>query len=142
MHTTAGTISLSESVRAFLAAPRFATIGTIDADGRPRQAVIWYLLEGDELVVNSRVGRRWPTNLLRDPRISVAVIDEANGLNWVGLTGTAAPIPDQAQAQADIAAMARRYEEPTAADASVRAFEQQERISFRVRVDSIHDHRD
>jgi PPOX class probable F420-dependent enzyme len=142
MHTTASAITLPDSVRAFLAQPRFATIATSDADGRPRQAVIWYLLEGDELVVNSRVGRRWPTNLLRDHRISVAVIDAANGLDWVGLTGIAEPVTDQVQAQADIAAMARRYETPEAAESSIRAFEQQERISFRVRVDAIHDHRD
>ena len=141
MHTTASAISLPESVRAFLDAPRFATIGTIDPDGRPRQAVIWYLLDGDELVINSRVGRRWPSNLLRDGRISVAVIGE-NGLDWVGLTGVAEPVTDQAQAQADIATMARRYEDADAAATSIRAFEQQERISFRVRVASIHDHRD
>lgn len=142
MDSTASSTTLPESVRAFLAAPRFATIATVDADGQPRQAVIWYLLEGDELVINSRVGRRWPTNLLRDGRISVAVIDENNGLNWVGLTGSTIPVTDQAQAQADIAAMARRYEDPETAESSVRAFEQQERISFRVRVASIHDHRD
>jgi PPOX class probable F420-dependent enzyme len=141
MHTTASTISLPEPVRAFLDAPRFATIGTIDPDGQPRQAVIWYLVEGEELVINSRVGRRWPSNLLRDGRISVAVIGK-NGMDWVGLTGVAEPVTDQAQAQDDIATMARRYEDADAAATSIRAFEQQERISFRVRVASIHDHRD
>ncbi len=88
---------------------RYATIATIDPDGAPRQAVVWYTVDGDEIVINSAVGRRWPANLLRDPRISLAVIDAADGYRWVGLIGTVRAVTDQATAQADIAAMARRY---------------------------------
>jgi PPOX class probable F420-dependent enzyme len=135
-------IALSPRIREFIAAPHYASLATTEADGSPRQAVIWYLLDGDELVVNSRVGRRWPTNLLRDGRVYVAVFDEADPMHWVGLLGTAEPIRDQPQAQADIAAMARRYEDAEAAAESIRAFEQQERISFRIRVRAVHDHLD
>jgi PPOX class probable F420-dependent enzyme len=135
-------IALSPRIREFIAAPHYASLATTEADGSPRQAVIWYLLDGDELVVNSRVGRRWPTNLLRDGRVYVAVFDEADPMHWVGLLGTAEPISDQPQAQADIAAMARRYENAEAAAESIRAFEQQERISFRIRVRAVHDHLD
>jgi PPOX class probable F420-dependent enzyme len=135
-------IALSPRIREFIAAPHYASLATTEADGSPRQAVIWYLLDGDELVVNSRVGRRWPTNLLRDGRVYVAVFDEADPMHWVGLLGTAEPIRDQPQAQADIAAMARRYENAEAAAESIRAFEQQERISFRIRVRAVHDHLD
>ena len=46
----------------------FGTLATISADGTPLQAVIWYLVRGDTLVINSKAGRLWPTNLLRDPR--------------------------------------------------------------------------
>ena len=64
------------ATRTFLGRPGlYATIATIDADGSPRQAVIWYRVDGDEIVINSLVGRRWPANLLRDPRIAVAVHD-------------------------------------------------------------------
>jgi PPOX class probable F420-dependent enzyme len=136
------TIALSPRIREFIAAPHYASLATTEADGSPRQAVIWYLLDGDELVVNSRVGRRWPTNLLRDGRVYVAVFDEADPMHWVGLLGIAEPIRDQPQAQADIAAMARRYENAEAAAESIRAFEQQERISFRIRVRAVHDHLD
>jgi PPOX class probable F420-dependent enzyme len=136
------TIALDAHLREFVAAPHYATLATTDEDGSPRQAVIWYLHDGDELIVNSRVGRRWPTNLLRDPRVYIAVFDEADPMRWVGLLGTAEPIRDQPQAQADIAAMAHRYEDPETAAGSIRAFEQQERISFRIRVRAVHDHLD
>jgi PPOX class probable F420-dependent enzyme len=136
------TIALSPRIREFLAAPHYASLATTEADGAPRQAVIWYLLDGDELIVNSRVGRRWPTNLLRDERVYVAVFDQTDPMRWVGLLGVAEPVRDQPRAQADIAAMARRYEDPEEAAASIRSFEQQERISFRIRISAIHEHLD
>lgn len=140
---TSPAIALPEHVRTFLADVHFATVATTDPDGVPRQAVIWYLLDGDELIVNSRVGRRWPTNLLRDPRTSLAVMDETDGFRWVGLTGVAEPITDQPQAQADIAEMARRYkDDPDDVAGMIRRFRAMERISFRVRVTAVHDHLD
>lgn len=135
-------MALPDNVRTFLVGLHFATIATIDPDGQPRQAVIWYLLDGDELLINSRVGRRWPTNLLRDPRISVSVMDEADPLRWVGLNGTVEVAAEGDAAQLDIAEMARKYEDPTEAEQSIRAFQRMERITFRVRFDALHDHLD
>jgi PPOX class probable F420-dependent enzyme len=136
---------LSERVRTFLATNRFATIATTDPDGSPRQAVIWYRLDGDQIVLNSRVGRRWPSNLVRDQRISVAIGDGADGYRWVGMTGHVTVIDDQPTAQADIAEMARRYhaDDPEKAERLVRdRFERQPRVSFRVSIDAVHDHLD
>jgi PPOX class probable F420-dependent enzyme len=145
MPTSSTSTTLSERVRAFLDANRFATIATTDPDGSPRQAVIWYRLDGDEIVLNSLVGRRWPSNLVRDPRISVAVGDQADGYRWVGLTGRVTIVDDQPTAQADIAEMARRYhaDDPAKAERLIRdRFERQPRVSFRVSIDAVHDHLD
>ena len=134
-----------DPVRAFLDDIHFATIATLDPDGTPRQAVIWYTLDGDELVLNSAVGRRWPSNLLRDPRISISVTDHRDGYRWVGLTGRVTVVEDQATAQADIAGMARRYhaDDPAEAEALIRdRFERQTRISFRVPLDAVYSHLD
>lgn len=139
------TRALPEDVRAFLDAPRFATIATVDHDGAPRQAVVWYTLEGDEFIINSRVGRRWPTNLLHDSRVAFSVIDEQDGYRWVGLTGRVSVVDDPATAQADIAGMARRYhaDDPARAERLIhRQFERQDRISFRFRVESVVTHFD
>ncbi len=137
--------TISDDLRAFLDAPHFATIATLDPDGTPRQAVIWYTLDGDELILNSAIGRRWPANLLRDPRISIAVTDHRDGYRWIGFSGSVSVVREQATAQADIAAMARRYhaDEPDEAERLISdRFERQERISFRVPIAGVHDHRD
>ena len=143
--TTRSGATLSERIRTFLGANRFASLATVDPDGRPRQAVIWYRLDGDDIVVNSKAGRRWPSNLERDPRVSLAVSDQADGYRWVGLTGTATLIDDQPTAQADIAEMARRYhaDDPAKAERLVHnQFEKQRRVSFRIAIDAVHDHLD
>jgi len=138
-------VAPNDAIRAFLASGlHFATIATIDPDGAPRQAVIWYTLDGDELVINSAVGRRWPANLLRDPRISMAITDQ-DGYRWIGLTGVAEPVTDQPTAQSDIADMARHYhaDEPGEAERLIAdRFQRQERISFRVRAHAFHEHLD
>ena len=140
---TAGS-PLPDHLRTFFDTERYATISTVDPDGAPRQAVIWYTLDGDEFVINSRVGRRWPKNLLRDPRIAFSVVDVADGRRWAGVTATVRPITDPTTTQADIAGMARRYDadDPDGVAESIRGFESQDRISFRFRPDSVHDHLD
>ena len=120
----------------------FGTLATVSADGSPFQAVIWYLVRGDTLVVNSKVGRVWPTNLLRDPRVSLVIED---GYDWVGVRGRAEAVTDQPIAQADIAEMARRYKthDPEEAERMIHeVFEPQERISFIVRVERVTAHPD
>lgn len=139
-------MTLPDQIRAFLTTgtPIYAIVATTDPDGAPRQAVTWYRLDGDDLIINSLVGRRWPTNLLRDPRIAVAINESGSDERWVGITGIATPVTDQATAQADIAWMARHYAtDPAQAEQTIRTkFETQERISFRVSVAAIHDHLD
>ena len=130
----------------FLAAPRrFAILATLDPDGTPRQAVIWYRLDPDgRITVNSAEGRRWPANLRRDPRCSLAVVDGADGYAFVAVTGCVAEvIDDQDIAQADIAALARSYhaDEPEKAERLIAAhFRTQQRVSFRIEIIAAHDH--
>lgn len=122
--------ALPSDVLEFLRTPhRYAVLATIDPDGRPRQVLTWYRLVDDAIVLNSLVGRRWPTNLLRDPRITVTVSD---GHDWVSVDGLAEAVHEQATAQADIAAMAHAYDPPEKAATEIARFQTQQRISFRV----------
>jgi PPOX class probable F420-dependent enzyme len=130
-------VALSERGLRFLQAPgRYAVIATIGADGSPNQAVIWYRLDGTTIVLNSAQGRRWPTDLQRDPRVSITIAD---GYDWVSAAGTVEAIHDQAIAQADIAAMAVAYEDAGDAAKSIARFRTQHRISFRLHPARFHE---
>ena len=97
---------LSAEALAFLLAPRCAVIATHDGDGEIRQAVAWYALTNEGIVMNSLEGRRWPTNLRRDARLTMAVVD---GEEYVILRGMAVVLDDPVRGQADARALARRY---------------------------------
>jgi PPOX class probable F420-dependent enzyme len=127
----------------FLAARHFATIATLDEDGAPRQAVVWYRLEGDgRILLNSRLGRRWPANLLRDARVSIAVTDIADPHRWLGMTGVVEEVIDDVErARDDIVMLARRYSADGSVDPQSEAtFRSQTRVTFLVRVAGVHDH--
>lgn len=131
---------LSDRVRTFLQQPLYPSLATVGADGEPHQAVIWYRLDPDDrILVNSREKRRWPDELRRDARASLAVTDLADPFSWVGLQVVVETvIDDVATARDDIVALAVRYEEDD--EESVVRFRSQERISFRLRIVAVHDH--
>jgi PPOX class probable F420-dependent enzyme len=127
-------MQLSAQVRAFLEEPRFAVVATINPDGSPQQTVLWYQLQGDTLMMNTANGRIKVKNLQRDPRISFCIED---GYRYLTLTGTATLDFDQAVAQADIAALARRYHTPENAERMILSFQQQERVTIRMTVEAV-----
>src|SRR5579871_3556405 len=123
---------LTENGRRFLGFVRFGELATINRDGTPQQSVMWYLLRGDEIVMNTARGRLKERNLRRDPRLSLCVSD---GYSYVTITGRARLIDDPTIAQADIAALARRYENAEAAERAIRDFQTQDRVSIIVRIE-------
>jgi PPOX class probable F420-dependent enzyme len=131
---------LTPQVRAFLAdAVRYATIATLNPDGSPHSSIVWYLVRGDQIVVNSRAGRRWPSNLRRDPRISFAV---EQGEDAVTIDSLADEMHDPEAAQADIAEMAARYDTPEMARREVARFLTEQRVTFVLRPQRVHVHGD
>ncbi len=136
--------ALSEAVRAFLEHPYVVSVATIDPDGAPRQAVAWYRLEPDDrILVNSRSPRRWPANLVRDPRVSLAVVDPVAPDRWVGMTAVVDEVVDDVeQAREDIVQLAHRYRDGGPTPESEAMFRSQPRITFRLRVTAVHDHLD
>ena len=112
---------------------RFGTLSTINPDGSPHQAVVWYVVRADGgIMFNSRIGRRWPSNLLRDPRCSMTVEDR---YHWVSVRGEVEAIEDHEQACADICDLATRYhaDDPAERDRMIGVFRTQDRISFVLR---------
>ena len=138
-------LELPPNVQSFLDGrpPRHATIATVNRDGSPHQIVIWYRLVADEsgerLLVNSRVGRRWPSNLRRDGRANLAVYE---GEDAVTIECAVEESFEGDRARDDIADLARLYYEADAAESTIATFRTQERITFILRPTRVHVHGD
>ena len=130
--------NLDERVRAFLAERRFAVAATINPDGLPQQSVMWYDLRGDKIMMNTRVGRQKEKNLLRDPRLSFCVEDE---YHYVTITGTASLDYDPERSQADIHALATRYEGEEGGERMARnTFRKQKRVTIYLTIEKFDVH--
>jgi PPOX class probable F420-dependent enzyme len=131
-------VKLDDKVRKFLEEPRFASLATINADGSPQQTVMWYLLRGDEIMMNTARGRKKDRNMLRDRRVSICVED---GYRFVTIEGEVHLIEDQVIAQVDIWALAERYHGRARADKMARdQFGKQERITMIMSIQRVMSH--
>jgi len=81
-------------VRALLAKPNPAVIGTVRPDGQPVTVATWYLLDGDRILVNMDEDRRRLEHLRKDPRVSLTVLDEAGWYTHVSVVGRVVEMRD------------------------------------------------
>lgn len=124
---------LSPAVRAFLAEPRFCVFATIAPDGMPHLTVVWYELQGDEIMMNIGRKRAKFAYLRRDPRGSCCIED---GARYVTISGPCTlQWADQEAAQADIKRLATRYDGPERAEEEAESqFRHEERVTIRLRI--------
>lgn len=134
-------MAIPETARRFLQrSGLYATVASLNPNGAPHQAVTWYLLTDEGLLLNSAEDRQWPRNLRRDLRASIAVED---GEQSVTMRGRVEVIDDEEQAQRDIAALARRYRADDSQQVEwliTNVFQKQRRVSFLLRPEHVHVH--
>ncbi len=82
------------SVRELLEKPNYAVVSTLNNDGSILSTVVWIGAEDGAIAVNSAVGRVWPTNLNRDPRVTVLVQEAGNPYDYVEIRGKAKAATD------------------------------------------------
>jgi PPOX class probable F420-dependent enzyme len=81
--------ALNEKARAILEGTNFATVATIEPDGRPQLSPVWVTHDGDDILFSTTVGRRKHVNISRDPRVTVCVFEQADPYSYIEVRGTA-----------------------------------------------------
>jgi general stress protein 26 len=82
----------------FLAQQRMCRLGSVDGDGAPHVSPLWFVWDGSALWLHSIVkSQRW-VNLMRDPRVSVAVdagvgYGELRGVELLGRVEVVGDVP-------------------------------------------------
>src|SRR5580658_6158682 len=87
-------ISLSDATLALLDGKNYAILATINPDGSPQTSVLWVGRDGSDLLFSTVAGRVKHRNMMRDPRVSVTVLDSADPENYVELRGRVSMTPD------------------------------------------------
>ncbi|HEX8918833.1 MAG TPA: PPOX class F420-dependent oxidoreductase [Chloroflexota bacterium] len=128
-------VHLDDEVRRFLEEPRIAVLATVNPDGAPQLSAIWYELQEEVILMNTRRGRLKDRNLRRDARCSLCVED---GYRYVTIRGIAQLIDDQEVAQADIKHLSARYHGMDIAERQVREqFSKEHRVTIHMSIDRI-----
>ena len=87
-------ISLSEATLRLLDGGNYAVLATVNPDGSPHTCAMWVGRDGGDVVFSTVAGRVKHRNMLRDPRVSVSILDSSDPENYVELRGRVSMTPD------------------------------------------------
>ena len=80
-------IPLSEATLRLVDGKNYAVLATVNPDGSPQTSVVWAGRDGRDLLFSTVEGRVKHRNMVRDPRVSITVIDSSDPENYVELRG-------------------------------------------------------
>jgi PPOX class probable F420-dependent enzyme len=89
--------------------PNHAVLATLNADGTVHSTIIWINVEGDNIAFNSARGRVWPSNLERDPRVTLTLLNQENPYEYAVITGTAVEVDAATDADKHMDTLAKKY---------------------------------
>ena len=98
---------LTDSQLAFLEEPFVGVATTLREDGSPHNTVVWVDVDNGVPSFNTALGRVKPTNLERNPRAALVVVDPSDGYRWLAIDGRAELTTDGADRQID--KLAKKY---------------------------------
>jgi len=81
------TIPLTQPTLALVDGKNYAVLATVNPDGSPQTSVIWVGRDDDGVLFTTVAGRVKHRNMVRDPRVSITVIDSADAENYAELRG-------------------------------------------------------
>jgi PPOX class probable F420-dependent enzyme len=87
-------IPLNDATLRLLDGKNYAVLATVNPDGSPQTSVIWVGRDGGDVVFSTVEGRVKHRNMVRDPRVSISVIDWADPENYIELRGRVSMTPD------------------------------------------------
>jgi PPOX class probable F420-dependent enzyme len=95
------TIPLTQPTLRLVDGKNYAVLATVNPDGSPQASVIWVGRDDGGVLFTTVAGRVKHCNMVRDPRVSITVIDSADPENYVELRGRVESITPDAGRQMD-----------------------------------------
>jgi PPOX class probable F420-dependent enzyme len=96
-------------IRKFFEGKNFAFLSSLMKDGSPHVTPTWVDIEDDNILINTALGRIKQTNISRDPRIALSIIDQDNQYEMVTVRGKVTEQITGDVAEKHIDKLARKY---------------------------------
>jgi PPOX class probable F420-dependent enzyme len=103
------TPKLNENSLKILKGKNFAFLGTLNRDGSIQLTPVWVDTDGENVLVNTAIGRVKERNIARDARVAVSVPEWSNPYNFVSVQGTVEKKTTGQEAEDHIDKMAKKY---------------------------------
>lgn len=81
---------IPNSHRALLEGPVFVTLVTTMPDGQPQASPVWAMMDGDDIIINTAVGRQKDKNLQNNPKTTLVAINPDNPYSYLEVRGEVA----------------------------------------------------
>ncbi|MCY4017945.1 MAG: PPOX class F420-dependent oxidoreductase [Chloroflexi bacterium] len=102
-------VTIADNLKDLLERPIVVAFATSNPDGQPQVTPVWASLEGDQIWINSAVGRRKDRNVRANPKVTVMSLDPQNPFHWVEVRGEVVEFDDSAAAVAHINKLSGLY---------------------------------
>lgn len=74
-------------VQGLLDGKNFGFLATLMADGSPQVTPVWVDRENETILINTVKGRTKQRNMVRDPRVALAIVDWKKPYTWAQIRG-------------------------------------------------------
>lgn len=101
-------MEISDDVRRFLDRPNAAVLATVSPKGRPQATPVWFMVEGNHILINTSAGRVKLRNIEANPNVALTIVDPENIYSYVQIRGKVVKI-DRQRGAADIDRLSMRY---------------------------------
>ena len=109
--------------------PALAYLATLGPDGAPQVSAVWFLWDGTQLLFALNKQRQKYRNLVRDPRVAIAISDPANPYRALELRGSVTGIEADSDYEFINAASRKYLQRPATPEERGRA---EDRVVIRV----------
>jgi PPOX class probable F420-dependent enzyme len=124
---------LTPAARELINKKVLAHVATISPDGSPQVTPVWIDLDGDDLIINTALGRAKARNLANDPRVAISMTDPDNPYVVIALRGSVVDFTTNG-ADGVIDSLAKKYLD---LDSYPMRREGEVRVTARIRTDHI-----
>lgn len=113
----------------------FSFLGTLMKDGSPQVTPVWFNVDGENILINTSVGRVKDKNLQRDGRVALTIVDPKNPYRYLQLRGKIIE-RNEKKGLEHIDALAKKYSGKDKYDGPP----DQQRVQYRIQIEHVDAH--